>query len=60
MDSYLRNTKTFSSPELDASRRHAAKTETAEPIIQADEILTVEETAAMLKVKKRIKLHESA
>jgi len=53
MASYLRNTKTFSSPGLDANRGRAAKTETAEPIIQADEILTIEETAAMQKVKKR-------
>jgi excisionase family DNA binding protein len=53
MDSYLRNTKTFSSPELDANRWRAAKTEIAEPTIQADEILTVQETADYLKLKPR-------
>jgi excisionase family DNA binding protein len=50
MDSY----RTSLPPELDANRCRAETTDTAEPIIQADEILTVEETAAMLKVKKRV------
>jgi excisionase family DNA binding protein len=40
-------------PELNTSRRHAAKTETAEPTIQADEILTVQEAADYLKLKPR-------
>jgi excisionase family DNA binding protein len=49
MDSY----RTSLPPELDANRHRAAKTETAEPIIQADEILTVQETADYLKLKPR-------
>jgi excisionase family DNA binding protein len=53
MDSYRTKTNALSSPELDANRSLASKTETAQPIIQADEILTVEEVANYLKLKSK-------
>jgi hypothetical protein len=64
MDSYLRNTKTFSSPELDANRYRTAKTETAEPTIQADEILTVQlpetQAARGLQLNRRAETQSQA
>jgi excisionase family DNA binding protein len=49
MDSY----RAPLSPARDINRGNPSKTEPAAPTIQADEILTVQEAADYLKVKKR-------